>query len=261
MSIFPSTTLESGLVENNLQLHLDANDASSYPGGGQIWYDLTDNNYDFYLGQTGSEESTDPTFNSGTPAYFEAGTRSFFIMDSPYSGSILRTIGRQDQEFTIEMWVYWVDGYINRGILGNNAGSSSDGLGMWEDFSGRWVLRLDQIAASDMYVIVTHPADSQWQQCVWTGRHDGATTCSWYLDATLQDTYTYNANWIAADGDSTAFMFLFACSQAFDDPAFAGPDNIASPGSRLSIVRMYDRILDASEITRNFNNNRSTFGI
>ena len=37
------------VIQNNLILHLDAENSQSYPGTGDIWYDLTSNNHDFNL--------------------------------------------------------------------------------------------------------------------------------------------------------------------------------------------------------------------
>lgn len=52
----PVVTPQSNLVTDNLFLHLDASDVSSYPGSGTTWYDLTPNNNDATInGATYSE--------------------------------------------------------------------------------------------------------------------------------------------------------------------------------------------------------------
>ena len=51
------------IITAGLQLHLDAGDAGSYPGSGQVWSDLTANDFDFHIGETSSSERSDPTFN------------------------------------------------------------------------------------------------------------------------------------------------------------------------------------------------------
>jgi hypothetical protein len=57
-----STLLKLGLT-TNLQLCLDAGDAESYTGSGQVWKDRSGGGYDFNLGATSSSEGADPTFN------------------------------------------------------------------------------------------------------------------------------------------------------------------------------------------------------
>ena len=52
----PVVAPQSNLVTDNLFLHLDASDVSSYPGSGTTWYDLTSNNNDATInGATYSE--------------------------------------------------------------------------------------------------------------------------------------------------------------------------------------------------------------
>ena len=56
------------IITAGLQLHLDAGDAGSYPGSGQVWSDLTANDFDFHIGETSSSERSDPTFNGSAGA-------------------------------------------------------------------------------------------------------------------------------------------------------------------------------------------------
>jgi len=49
-------------LDTNLKLCLDAGEGDSYTSG-QSWLDLAGSGYDFFLGQDGSSDSTDPTFN------------------------------------------------------------------------------------------------------------------------------------------------------------------------------------------------------
>jgi len=52
-------------IPDNLRLYVDANNSSSYPGTGTIWYDLSANDYDATL-------NNGPVFVSGaTPYYFD----------------------------------------------------------------------------------------------------------------------------------------------------------------------------------------------
>lgn len=53
-------------LTTGLKVCLDAGDAISYPGTGQLWNDRSGNGHNFFLGANDSVTVTDPTFN-GTP--------------------------------------------------------------------------------------------------------------------------------------------------------------------------------------------------
>ena len=97
----PGTTPSDGLqgVVPSTCFHLDATDTGSYSGSGQVWANLTavpadgssKTDYDFYLGNTSSPDTDDPTFN-GTPgspsAYWSTDGGDYFtsIVRSPSPG-------------------------------------------------------------------------------------------------------------------------------------------------------------------------------
>ncbi len=60
------TQASHGVVEDGLQIHLDPGLYDST----QTWADESPAGNDFYLGETSSSESRDPTFVAGPPAYF-----------------------------------------------------------------------------------------------------------------------------------------------------------------------------------------------
>jgi hypothetical protein len=64
------------VVKEGLQLYLDAGNVSSYPGSGNIWYDLSGRSKHFSL--------TNPSFTSGSIPYFSTINRS---MTGPESNS------------------------------------------------------------------------------------------------------------------------------------------------------------------------------
>ena len=55
-------TVDPGIVQSGLKLHLDAGDSSSYPGSGTTWSDLTANNADATLQNGASYSSSDGGF-------------------------------------------------------------------------------------------------------------------------------------------------------------------------------------------------------
>ena len=78
-------------------LDVDANNASSYPGTGTTWYDLSGNGYNGTL-------TNGPTFNSGTPSYFQFdGVDDYVDFGSSSYGEDLGTYS----------WGGWVNPVVN----------------------------------------------------------------------------------------------------------------------------------------------------
>jgi len=85
----PSSSGPNIVEDNNLVLYLDAANADSYSGTGNIWYDLTSNNNDATINSA--------TYNSN--GYFDFNGTSNF-MTIPYNASLdFRTTN-----FTIQTW-------------------------------------------------------------------------------------------------------------------------------------------------------------
>ena len=112
-------------LTGGLKLVLDAGDVSSYSSG-QSWLDLSGNGYDFYLGDTSSSESSDPTFN-GTPGnlstseYFAFDGGDYFIYDSA-NETWMQNIHKDNAKFTICIWFKF--GTQDHALIGD-AGNSN----------------------------------------------------------------------------------------------------------------------------------------
>jgi hypothetical protein len=55
------------IITSNLLLNMDANNASSYPGSGTSWFDISGNSR---VATLSGYSTSAPTFTSGTPSYF-----------------------------------------------------------------------------------------------------------------------------------------------------------------------------------------------
>ena len=93
-SIFPP---ESSIVTNSLILHYDASNSSSYPGQGNIIYDLSENYNNGTL-----INGTAFTNTKGGEIYFD-GSNDYIQLDSPFSYN----------QHTIEFWIYNESGGSN----------------------------------------------------------------------------------------------------------------------------------------------------
>jgi hypothetical protein len=71
MPVYFKVTPTPGVITSNLVLNLDANNASSYPGSGTTWYDISGNSNDFTFANYGG--GINPSYvapTPGTPGYF-----------------------------------------------------------------------------------------------------------------------------------------------------------------------------------------------
>lgn len=246
-----------GVVTDGLQLHLDAGDAASYSGSGQVWSDLTANGYDFHFGTTSSAEGSDPTFN-GTAGnksgneYMSTDGGDRFQSVSDLSSTVLRLLGREDQPFTLEVWHYYI-GSTDQHIFANIAVPAT-GNGMEFRFSRGG--SGDEVGMSYGVVPVqestTKLTSNEWHQTAWTGQADGVVDCDYYINgASAAPTYQ-EASGFTSGESSFGGVTLFTRTNG----GFASPS-----GSRLAIVRVYDRILTAAEVLRNFNADKGRFGL
>jgi|688.fasta_scaffold428212_1 hypothetical protein len=91
-TIYDKATAPTPALTSGYKIFVDANNPTSYPGTGTIWYDLSVNLNDATL-------INGPTFNSGTPDYFSFdGTNDYGIFPYASSGSDL-------DDFTFGGWI------------------------------------------------------------------------------------------------------------------------------------------------------------
>jgi hypothetical protein len=234
------------IIRQGLQLYLDAGDPRSYPGSGQVWTDLSPNGYTVWLGTTSGVDTTDPTFNAGPPAAFDHDGGDYFQFSSGYSGSIMRTFGRQDKPFSLfaiakrgatashnDLW-FW----------GNGVGAANN-VALWFDYTSD---------KPDLNVNITHVvantqmAASTWKMIGLTGQFDGST-CTWYSNDVADGTFTYNnTGWTSGDSNN-AIMYL------------CGAGDIVQSGHKTGAFLMYDRVLSGTEVSQIYNFFKGRFGI
>jgi len=233
------------VYETNLQLWLDVGNAASYSGSGADWLDLTSNGFDYFRGED-SGGTNGPTYNAGPPAYFSYnGTTNWNDQQAAYSGSIMRTLGRSNQPFTIEWWVYAsANGYLQASIqAGGNNGSAFD-------LTGSLQLRANSYPTGGTLTASTGLTSATWTQLVFAGQYDGSTTSTFYKNAASAGSGTINNSWGSGDSDVTCGLMGRAIFGGF-----------AGNGTRVAIVRIYDAILTQQQVDQNFQANRGRFGI
>jgi hypothetical protein len=216
-------------------LHLDAGNPASYSGSGTTWTDLTGNNRNATL-------VNGPTYNSGCNGYLSFLDTSIQYATIPNIGSL--------STWTVEAWTrttasltgkvtavvtnqYDLSTRLNYSI-GTNRASSSYNLCVGY-YNGSW-------RTTNGFT----PSLNTWYHVV--GTYDG-TTISQYSNATLNTSLTYTGT--SQTGGEIRIARRWDAT------------NVSSDHYRgdISIIRIYNRALSATEVTSNYNAAKGRYGL
>jgi hypothetical protein len=214
----------TGIVTSGLVMNLDAGNASSYPGSGTAWTDLTGN------GNNGTL-TNGPTYSSadGGQIVFD-GTNDEVII----SGS--RTV----TEATFEVWLKRTATTSDAGFFHNRDGGNTAGLAAYSNGTSLSYNWADNAGAWGWNSGLTVPLNG-WAQCVASISGSSATLYVNMSSATNTLTHvsqTFSAFRLARDTIVPRFL----------------------TGS-IAIARFYNRALSASEVLQNFNADKARFGL
>jgi hypothetical protein len=217
-----------GIVTTNLSMFLDAGNASSYPGSGTDWTDLSGNSRNGTL-------TNGPTYTSadGGAIVFD-GTNDFVQC----SGSITATAAT---------FVTW---------MRRN--------GPQDDFDGIIYSR-GAAATGISFFGTTNKISYTWNNAVNTYSWDSGLTIpdlTWCMVAVSVTSTTATAYLCQSSGITSATNTVSHTSTTLDAIRI-GQDNLASRyfNGRIATAMIYDRALSAGEITQNFNALRGRYGL
>jgi len=231
------------IVTNGLVLALDAANVRSYPGSGTSWFDLSGNGNT----ATRNDNAANPVWNSAGYFTFSAtslGTNNAFtVADSP---SI-----RNLNNMTVEIWFTLETKSVISG--------DSDWMAIISKDNGS---RTNQIPAISInqgpslrYLHIERPSafDSS------TGLFTNYTGNQWHcVTATISTTDNISRGYLNATQVSSASGGMTGNS----NPIYIGTDSQSELfKGKLSIVKIYNRALSATEVQQNFNAARNRFGI
>ena len=231
-----------GIVTNGLVLNLDAGFTPSYPTTGTTWYDLSGNANDASI-NIGSP--TFSTFDSKRSIRFS--NQDKVVYSPPYDGFTLSNnpgISASGTSFTFEAWFYQLSGGSQTVILSNAGGCDGYRWGP-QGGSAYWLFgNSDCSQYNEGGVSNSTTMIGRWVQMI--GIFDRANTLGGgtkfyhYINGTLE-----GSNAIFTPTIQLSSPGIKACCGAFD--------------GYLSIVRVYNRALTQSEITQNFNAQKTYF--
>ncbi len=233
-----------GIVKDGLVLNLDAGKKDSYNRVGTAWNDISGNAYNGTL-------TNNPLFNINNGGYFQFdGTDDFVTLGN------VSNLGFTNGIFTIESWIYvpstWTAGsqYPNIISKGATAGWDTDGWSLFcfRDYpsSGQftWGFGMRNSGVVNSRFRYTLPTN-QYIQAV--------AVINGAVDTTLYENGVFNktgVNTLTPASNSTSVLV----------GADAGVPRQSFPG-RISVVRIYNRVLSATEVLQNYNALKGRFNL
>jgi len=229
--------LESGggggenIVTDGLIFRVDAGDSASYPGTGTTWTDVINGNNGTILNGT--------AYNSAEGGYFDFdGVDDKVDFGQP---AILESF-----PMSIDVWFYSAnagDGIITKGIT-----RQLPSLRDWDLFGNGSNLIFAVSTGSSYNIILsdTYPSPSTWHHLnvSWDGTTD-VNGAKIYLDGAL---FTQGAS--SSTTYSTAHNI------------FAGGNRVGYYlDGRISMIKMYDKVLSSTEVLQNYNASKDRYGL
>jgi hypothetical protein len=230
------------IVTNGIVLYLDAGNKKSYPGSGNTWTDLTANKNNGTL-------TNGPTFDSanGGSIVFD-GTDDYVV--TPY------TTAMETSDFTYAAWIKYtasqVGGVISKRtdapdyiqfslfISGNSTATTS----------GANINPIDYNNGGRYFITNNTFNDGNWHYVVSTRSNSNNNV---YVDNVLQ----------SVTGNNDFFPDLNTTSNLFI--GVGGNSNLPLAGTyfngSIAVTQVYNKALSASEISQNYNAQKSRFGL
>lgn len=220
----------TGVVTSNLLLHLDAANATSYPGSGTTWFDLSGNGNNFTLVNS-------PTFVSNGNA------SAFDFLPSSFQHAISTGSIDLQRNFTLEMWLN-ADSLAGslRGIFGQGVAQLNKAIAIF--------IR-DKVLFSmygNDFEIATTFTTGIWYHVVCTYNHSSPFQKQVYRNGSLL-------------GQSTSGQAQYQGTGALRVGAPYGALNQEMMDGKIGIARAYSKILSAAEILQNYNAEKSRYGL
>ena len=233
------------VIGSNLVFSLDAGNIKSYPGSGITWYDKSGNNFNGTLCNLITYDSSkfgNLVFN-GTSSMITIPNTTRLIWSA--SGVV------GNSNMSIDIWVKTTDlgGYIYskpwNGSGQYNIQLSHNGFRLMCGASGTTIsdLAFTSIATGNWVNIVF------WMSSTQQGCYINGTQSSTTISHGLSGDVPTSGN----SSEKTALMTLYPYGEGW------GGNSGFSITGNLSICRVYDRVLTASEVLQNYNSTQTRF--
>jgi len=223
--------LGENIVSNGLVFYVDAGYRPSYPTTGTTWYDvsgLTGKTATLFNGPTYSSANGGSILYDGTDDYVRLPTNNGLQPSS---------------ELTLEVWFK---------SLGNNSKIQgllylNYGTGLRLEPNGSIHIRINSSGSLQTFITTSTYFNNSWNQATLTIK---SNTAILYVNSTIVDQYSITYN-----GSSPFDTTIGGVGTDSNDSANRGFYG------NISIARVYNRVLNQSEITQNFNAQKSRYGL
>ena len=214
------------IVTSGLTLIIDSGYLPSYPTTATTWYDLSGNVNDGTL-------VNNPTFSSSNNGYF--------TFNGTTQAATLTSLNLQ-QNFTLDGWFNpsVLNGFV---MFGQGTTSANQGLHIW--YTTNTNIRFGMYANDTDFTVST--STGNWYNIVCTYNNSSPYTKQLYLNGVEQTGSIVGA---AAYAGSGTFRLgaTYSSSGQYGNGSYAG-------------MKMYNRILSATEVLQNYNATKTRFGL
>jgi hypothetical protein len=247
-------------LNSNLKLCLDAGDALSYGGSGQVWGDRSGGGYDFYLGTGSSADSSDPTFNGSAGGksageYFSFDGADLFTYEVS-NASWMDDLHKDNAKYAFCSWVYVKSSTGTQGLWGTMANDTSkNGVQTLINASNQLVHMVYSNGADLLQASVAAAVSDQWNfLAVSCDEAAGANGLTMQVNG-VQELYT--STYAAPTTNAASGRFTVG---ALGQSAGFRRELVAD--SRMASFLMWDgTALTALQMTRLFQATRGKFGV
>lgn len=225
---FGELTNAAELVTSNLTLNLDAGDVSSYGGSGSTWTDIAGTPANITL-------VNNPTYTSGTPAYF-----TFNGSNQYGTGSVAGVLGTT--AYTKSVW-FRINAYADNNIVSSSTGGHFMYMG-----NNPSVDKKIYCGHSDWGNYMAYGSTGTINLNTWynvTLTFSTTNGMTLYINGVLDSTYTANKS--ALPGNGSTNIAAYATGNLLNGD--------------IGKVLCYDKELTAGEVLQNFNAFKGNFGL
>lgn len=244
----------------NLRLCLDAGDDLSAPSSPTKWLDRSGNGYDFFRGETGSGEATDPTFNGsvggglGSSQYWSFDGGDYFTYDTT-NETWMNNIHKDNATFTLLTWVYFGANTPGQVIMGDTSSTIGAGFIWRQPTTGALSQQFAQAtgsASNSQSQSGTTFATGAWTFLAYSLNEGLGTNNAFWQTNTIQT--TQSRAYTTPTGSNAATTLRIGDRGAAQLPL--------SSGSRMACMAAWEgRALSITEIDDIFQATRALFGV
>ena len=250
-----------GIVTNNLVLHLDAGNSSSYSGSGTTWTDLS--------GQGNNGTINGSTYNSEIGGYFDFDGSNDYVS----LGTSINSYISVHKDCSFNIWMQFdIDSRDNVIITHPTIGSGNDRFLIWYDKSAFGTPNNtggNDVGGGTTNIITVHVKNTIGGEYRWTTGNNvfgnnvfgNNTTNTWHnicvvLDTTNDKYYTYLNGQQVALFNSTAVQGIDSRIGGVGQDFYIGRSNNSHNSwldGKLSQFLVYSKALSSSEVLQNYN--------